>query len=240
MKIQGAVNAALTGDTINVAAGTYKENVKIDKSVALNGAGSTKTIVDGNKAGSVFGIGTVNPNVNVALSGMRIQNGAAQFCGGGIVNTGKLTVAGCTISGNQAMYFGGGIANYGGNYGATVTVKGSTISGNTAGSSSTTGWGGGIYTYGSTATVTGSTTITGSTISGNTAYCGGGIGGEGFHTTTVTNSIISGNTAKSGGGIFEDSGQLTVTGSTISGNTASNGDGGGILWGGVGYSNGNR
>src|SRR5437867_5353990 len=36
--IQAAVNKASAGDTINVAAGTYTENVSITKSLSMNGA----------------------------------------------------------------------------------------------------------------------------------------------------------------------------------------------------------
>ena len=72
-RIQGAVNAAATGDSVNVASGKYLENVKIDKSLTLNGAGKGSTIVDGKKTGSVFTVGKVNANVDVTLSGMTVK-----------------------------------------------------------------------------------------------------------------------------------------------------------------------
>ena len=53
-KIQDGVTLAFSGGTVNLAAGTYKENVQIDKSLTVKGAGATQTIVDGNKGGSVF------------------------------------------------------------------------------------------------------------------------------------------------------------------------------------------
>ncbi len=245
LKIQGAVNAALSGDAINVATGTYRENVKVDKSLTVKGAGSARTIVDGNKAGSVFMVGKGNANAVVRLSGMTIKNGKADY-GAGIYNNGKLTVASCAISENKAWY-GGGIRNYG-----TLTVTGSTISANSClktkiiyGSGGASweypGSGGGIYNSG-IATITGSTisknsaledgggiynsgtvTITGSTLSGNSLIgsirynsYGGGIYNKG--TMTVTSSTISGNYATHGGGIA-NSGTATVKSSKISGNT---------------------
>jgi hypothetical protein len=207
--IQGAVNASQSGDTINAATGTYYENVAIDKLLTVNGAGSTKTIVDGMKDGSVFSIGTVNPNVNVALSDMTIQNGKAQF-GGGINNAGTLTVKDCMITENTASSgdaSGGGIYNNG-----AAMITGNTISGNNA------HYGGGFFNEGTA-------TITDCTISGNNALKGGGICNDG--TTTITGSTISGNNADYyGGGIFSRR-PLTVTGSTISKNIAVD-DGGGI------------
>lgn len=43
-KIQDGVNAAVNGDTINVAAGTYEEQVVVAKNVTLKGAGATSVI----------------------------------------------------------------------------------------------------------------------------------------------------------------------------------------------------
>jgi len=44
--IQAAINAANIGDTINVSAGTYNENVDVNKSVNLRGAGTDVTVVN--------------------------------------------------------------------------------------------------------------------------------------------------------------------------------------------------
>src|SRR5436309_16038890 len=44
--IQAAVSAAANHDTIQVAAGTYKESVTVNKSLSLIGAGAGQTIID--------------------------------------------------------------------------------------------------------------------------------------------------------------------------------------------------
>lgn len=220
MGIQNVVDIAQWGDTINLAAGTYEENVKIDKSVKIRGGGATSTIVDGGKAGSVFAIGKNNANVDVTLSSMTIQNGLADY-GGAIFNYGRLEITGSTISGNTATTGGAGIFNEG-----IATITGSTISGNTAGSH-----GGGVYNYrdpGDDVT-DGTLTIKDCTISGNTAGDhGGGIFNEGTGNANIINSRIIDNTAIHGGGISNViSGILTLTDCTISGNKA--GWGGGIF-----------
>lgn len=66
--IQAAINAATSGDTIQVASGTYLERVVVNKSLTLVGNGA---VIDGEKKGNVL---TVNVG-NVVLSGFTIQNG---------------------------------------------------------------------------------------------------------------------------------------------------------------------
>jgi hypothetical protein len=113
---------------------------------------------------------------------------------------------------------GGGIA-------ISATWRYGTIEGNTA------SYGGGIYNYDSTMTVTDST------ISGNTAENGGGIYNDSYigGLLTLANSTISGNTATGyGGGIYNSTADLIATNTTITGNTADSnnddtGDGGGLF-----------
>ena len=135
-----------------------------------------------------------------------------------------ITIAdGNNTSTNFGGELGGGLDNAG-----TVTITGSTFSGNTA-----RGNGGAIDTGDGNSGglgATGSVTVTASTFTGNTANNGGAIdnaqnGGTG--SVTVTASTFSGNTADSlagDGGAIDNGdvggGSMTVTASTFSGNTA--------------------
>lgn len=71
--IQQAINAANPGDTITVAAGTYHEQIVINKTVTLIGQDSATTIIEGNSTGypAVVYI-TAN---NTVFSGFTVQNG---------------------------------------------------------------------------------------------------------------------------------------------------------------------
>jgi hypothetical protein len=213
--IQAAITAAASGDTINVAAGTYTENLSIfDKNLTINGAGAGKTIIDGNASANGW---IVYSNSQLALTGVTITNGNGPAGGGGIYNAGAMTLAGSDVSVNSASVFGGGIANFG-----TATIENSSISGN-----KTSGSGGGI--------VNGDTlTIRDSTIANNSAL--GGDGGGIYNSAgqlTIIGSAIAGNSASGvAGGIVNFSlTPVSIVNSTISGNTAT-GNGGGIVNGG--------
>ena len=197
MKIQGAINVAYGGDTINVAAGTYRENLKITNSLTLKGAGAGETIIDGGGIGTVITTGKScvdNRYKNIYLEGLTIRNGYAPS-GGGIANvgcnlvitdvlltgntatahggaicsTGTVTMNSGSIIGNKAN-LGGGIANYG-----TLNMKGGSITGNTA-----TSYGGGIYSSNSRVTLDGTQVIVkdnkaGKPLSESSWYTGWGV-----------------------------------------------------------------
>jgi parallel beta-helix repeat protein len=113
--IQAAVTAASPNDTVQVAKGTYKEIVVIDKSLSLVGAGSKNTIieaagltvtVDGNNIGNgIFIDGIDNPGLSsVLVTGLAIRD--ASFEGILVANTSFVTIANNTLSGNNKSLSG--------------------------------------------------------------------------------------------------------------------------------------
>jgi len=166
--IQAAMNAASSGDTIHVAAGTYNEHIGLRDGVKLVGAGADVTILCGTTHRSVVtGIGV---GAGTEIDGFTITNGFAtngggmwlivsspvvRNCvftgntasmGGGIYNhSSSPTIVGCVFSSNTATNSGGGIAN---SMFSAPTITGCTFLDNEVGNS-----GGGIWSYRSTATV---------------------------------------------------------------------------------------
>ncbi|HII07732.1 MAG TPA: hypothetical protein HA349_10585, partial [Methanotrichaceae archaeon] len=240
--IQGAVDAAWNGDKINVKEGTYNENVKIDKSLDVEGAGADKTIVDGGRVNRTFVVGENDDMVDVTLSDITIQNGSADKStdcrgGGGVKNYATLEIKNALITNNEADCGGSGIKNEGS---GTLKVVSSIITGNEAGKG-----GGGIANNGlllvkdseitdneagagggGIANCGGTAIVKNTLISDNeAANCGGGIKSEGY--LRVVDSTISGNEAgKGGGGIKNKDGTAVVKNSDITGNSARTGGGG--------------
>ena len=216
--LRQAISDAMDGDTIQFAAGLTTITltsgaINITKSLTISGPGAGVLTVKRDSRAAPFQNFTINFGTTVSLSGLTISGGAASF-GGGISNSGTLTISNSIIAGND----GGGIFN-GGNNGATLTISNSTISDNSVPSDS----GGGIFNYfGSTLT------LINNTISGNSARYGGGIFNGG--TLTISNNIITGNSGGDlgGAGISNGGGTLTISNSTISDNSTLGGSGGGI------------
>jgi hypothetical protein len=225
--IQHAVHISASGDTIDVAAAVYPENVSIHHSLHINGAGADKTIVDGHRHGSEFLIAF--STIDVTISGMTMRNGTGSGDGGAIYHcNGTLTLEDVVIEQNSVR--GSGISGYGGAMyncpSSTATIVDSTIRNNSA------EVGGAICNGGLLIVVR-------STFSGNTSLKlrgGGAIFNYGV--LHVANSTFSGNTAAGGVGGAIDVGTLVgltggaqIDNSTISGNTAALGQsqGGGIF-----------
>jgi len=94
--IQSGINAIKEGasNTVNVAAGTYAENINVNKSLTLTGAGSgSVTVTAANAAVSVFSV-TSN---SVSISGFTVSGATGGGQAGIFIGAG---VASCNISNN--------------------------------------------------------------------------------------------------------------------------------------------
>ena len=187
--------------------------IVIDKDVVLDG--QSNLIVDGGGSHRVFFVEIVTAELNrlTVTGGIAYGVKFEHRQGGGIYNTGYLTLTDCTVSGNTAEQYGGGIYNRWRGVApdnSTLEIRDSTVSGNTA------EYGGGINNAGVF-------TIANSMVSGNTASRNGG-GIYNTHSSSVVDSTVMGNTAAGhSGGI--NGGGLTLVGSTVSGNAAELGAG---------------
>jgi hypothetical protein len=146
---QAMANAAASGDTIEVAAGTFHEHdLIIDKSLTIHGAGANATIVDAQQLGRIF---LINAGVTVSISNLTITGGKALdgvvspgpfgttvgqrgHDGGAILNRGTLSLFQCSITNNRAGNgppattggpggLGGGVSNEGSRTSPLLTSK---------------------------------------------------------------------------------------------------------------------
>lgn len=215
-----------TGDTINLAAGTYTNTIAttnedlnangdldILNNVAIVGAGAGTTFIDGGGIDRVLHL--VPSSKVVSISGVTIQNGSATT-GGGIWNIASVTLTDSVVRANTATTGSGGITSQNG----STTLVNSVVSGNSALGPGT----GGIAIFNMSPL-----TLINSTVSGNTTN--GGIGAINVvvvpSLVNITNSTISGNAGEIGG-IRLTAGTLNITNSTISGNVGDGTSAGGI------------
>src|SRR5262245_10883046 len=111
--IQAAIVAASNGDTVQVAPGTYVENLDfVGKAIRVTSEqGPDVTIIDGNQAGSVVTFASGEGRQSV-LNGFTLRNGKTTVSsdGGGIrIANSSPTITGNFISNNRASNAGGGI-----------------------------------------------------------------------------------------------------------------------------------
>jgi len=99
--IGAAVGAASAGDTVNVAAGKYAEDVVIGKSIALIGAGSQSTVIDATgHSNGIYIDGLANSGLAaVIVMGLTVEN--AKFEGILVTNAGDVTIRNDVLTGND-------------------------------------------------------------------------------------------------------------------------------------------
>ena len=240
------------GNTVTSPITLTTADLVIDKNLTINGPGATLLTVERSSAAGTpqFRIFTINSGVTVIISGLTVTNGrtpdgipeipvaTSGGSGGGIFNSGTLTLTNSIISGNSTGN-GGGDSDVDGNGGSgggisnagTTTLTNSTISGNSTGNGGSSSGASGNGGSGAGIDNSGTLTLIGATVSGNST----GIGGE--------SKQPPGNGGNGGG--INNSGTLTLIGATVSGNSTgiggvcnhaspagSGGSGGGIFNGG--------
>src|SRR5437870_4458922 len=124
--IGAAISKSGGQGTINVAAGTYVEHLTLGAvNLAIVGAGSGTTAIDGGGTGQVIDWNTLAPEGSkLSLSNITIQNGSlSSGSGAGLYANGSVTLTlSCVVfssntcvppPGNQSTCFGGGLYFFG-------------------------------------------------------------------------------------------------------------------------------
>ncbi len=210
----------LAGGTINLTSG----QLAISSGVTIDASAVAPLTISAGGASRVLQVGA---GVVVDINDVVIRDGSAAPQGGGILNSGTLSLDRVVVRDNTENspgpasfdLGGGGIYNA---EGATLNLTDSTVADNV----SLNQPGGGIYGFFGT-----TVNITRSTVSGNAAATDVAGGMRSLGNTTVINSTFSGNTSTAwhGGGIFHTDGNLIVTNSTFAANNAPAGTASNIL-----------
>jgi hypothetical protein len=107
--IQQAISTANSGDTIRVKAGTYYENLLVDRSVSIIGEGQATTVIDGGESWDwVRAVVIVAPNVSI--SGFTIERGRWEDV---VVGASNCRITHNKITGNGMFGVWNGIVLYG-------------------------------------------------------------------------------------------------------------------------------
>ena len=241
--LRAEVFLAQNGDTVQFADGLQGQitlttgEIAINHSIDIEGPGADVIQVSGNQNGRVFNVAA---NQTVSISSLTMKDGkrtSVDDYGGGIYNSGTLTLNDCVVSDNTSIGRGGGAFNgsvltlndcifinntadqQGGGIWSNgpLTMNGSNIVHNAANHPSPVGLGGGgIVNYFATLTATNCN------FSDNTAAgAGGGLDNNNGVSASLTGCTFTNNTGADGGGIADaSSGNLTLTDCTVTGNTA--------------------
>ena len=217
--IQAAINAATAGDTINVAADTYRELLVWDnKDLTIVGAGIGSTVVNADTDSNGIGDGrcltATNLSSTSSITGFTFEKGvapAATNLGGGVyMNTADVQMSECEIADCSAAS-GGGLCIF--NSGLAF-VENCSIHDCTA-----TNWGGGLYG------ASGPSVVTGCDVHDNQANYGGGLrfGGTGTGTLVEHCAIYSNEATTDGGAVSLQEAPVNFQMNDVYDNTADTG-----------------
>jgi len=227
--IQQAIDAAVAGDTVLVAPGTYVENINFrGKAIGVvSEQGPAVTIIDGNRAGSVVTF-AAGENRNAVLRGFTVRNGANSFSGGGVrIQNSAPSIIGNWIVDNGACSGAGIYSSF-----SSPLIQGNTISRNYVYACSGAS-GLGVYIGGDSAAE-----LIENVITENSGFANGGgvtlfaAGRAVLRSNVIARNITGGfSPCSSGGGIWMvNFSQATIVNNLVVGNAA--GCGGGFYWGG--------
>lgn len=219
--IQLGLDLALSGDTVQAAAGTYSEHVALKSGVTLKGAGAGATIIDGGGTASVVSASHVTGG---RIEGFTLRNGfgASGYGGGVYSDASSITVTDCVVRECTAA-IGGGIY--------LCSSNGSSITGNTLRGNRGTNSGGGLYVEQSPGTL-----VARNTLLDNIARQQGGGMTVNSVATTITDNVIAGNSVEAttsyiygGGGVLLGNTGVWFANNTVADNDARYGAG---MWAG--------
>jgi hypothetical protein len=204
--IQKGIALAREGDTVLIAPGTYVENILVQKSITLAGAGGGETILDAGRNKSPL---TIIKADNVIVRDMSIAYAGGDALGNIHCVESTVTIDNCKIHGGEATFGGGIFLDQ-----SAALVTNCEIWGNSAEEA-----GGGLYTWAS------QVVVRDCVVKENSAKEGGGLFFW-YSTPQIVRTVIVKNEAESGAGIFCDEAAPVIVNCTIADNTATSGAGG--------------
>ena len=186
--------------------------LNITDNIYIKGPKHDPLVIDGMVNGGVFSTTSADATFYdlTITGGHTVEGGGIQVFGDN-----QISLTNCTVSGNSATQFGGGLAA---RYQSYISLKNTIVTDNFAGTGSTVGLGGGLFTITDTTLSLNNTTVSGNSALNN----GGGIWVSGG-IARMRNNTVSGNSAGSAGGIYIYDSSITSSYNIIAGNAAATG-----------------
>uniref|UniRef100_UPI000833F95E VCBS domain-containing protein n=1 Tax=Rubripirellula obstinata TaxID=406547 RepID=UPI000833F95E len=212
MSIQDAIDAAENGDTVNLTAGPFAENILADKPVTIAGQSEAGTILDA--SGGAYGIHVTSDDVTIeSLTIDAAQVFGIHTAGSGTAN---LTITNVTASNSGIYEFGGDFFGNGFDLnnvaGAVLTNVTATGNGGIDGTMANNSTNMTDRDYGHGISITGgaNVTIDGASLDGNafaglgiySSPTGGAVSGLTLDGTINVSGVVAGGTAGGNNGIY--------------------------------------